>query len=69
MFTLRGSIGIFRYSDGWARVRYPDGREFDMTKARYVASKRSLPFAALPIKEAFTQPERSRPLGSPGLTE
>ena len=31
MFTLRGSIGIFRYSDGWARVRYPDGREFDMT--------------------------------------
>jgi hypothetical protein len=55
VFTAQGSFGVFRDSEGWVRVRYPDGRELDMTKAGYVASKRSPPFEALPLRETGAQ--------------
>ena len=53
MVTVPGGFGMFRDSGDWVRVRYRDGREMDMTKACYVASRRSPPFEALPLLEAF----------------
>ena len=57
---LRGSYGVFRDHDGWVRVRYPDGREIDMTKANYVASNRSPSFEALPLAPSADLPSRRR---------
>jgi hypothetical protein len=53
VFTKQGSFGIFRDTEDWVRVRYADGRELDVTKARYIASKRAPPFNALPLIETF----------------
>ena len=55
MVTLRGS-GVFRDNEDWVRVRYSDGREIDMTKASYVASRRSPPFEALPLAPSADRP-------------
>lgn len=40
--------GIFRDSDDWARVRYANGREIDMPKARYIANRIQPAFDELP---------------------
>ena len=55
MFPVPCSSGVFRDNEGWVRVRNSDGREIDMTKASYVASKRSPPFEALPLIEVLAQ--------------
>jgi hypothetical protein len=51
LFGRRG-FGVFKDSEDWVRVRYPDGRELDVLKDVYVASKRAPPFEALPLREA-----------------
>ena len=61
MFTVQAGFGIFRDCEDWVRVRYPGGREIDMTKACYVASRRSPSFEALPLMEAFEQSSRRAP--------
>jgi hypothetical protein len=66
IFTVGGSFGVFKDSEDWVRVRYPDGRELDITKARYVASRRSPPFEALPLAEAFA---KSLSMGFPAAAE
>jgi hypothetical protein len=52
-----GGLGIFRDGEDWVRVRYADGREIDMTRVNYIASKRSPPFETLPVMEAFAKSE------------
>jgi hypothetical protein len=64
MFRLRGSCGLFRDNEDWVRVRYQDGRELDVIKARYIASKREPPFEALPIRELFAADRREPQLVS-----
>jgi hypothetical protein len=62
LFGRRG-FGVFKDSEDWVRVRYPDGRELDIVKDLYVASKRAPPFEALPLREATH--DASAPAGAP----
>ena len=55
MFAVRNSHGVFRDHEDWVRVRDSAGREIDVTKDSYVASRRSPPFSALPLVEVFPQ--------------
>jgi len=52
--------GLFRDEDGWVRVRFDDGRELDMPKARYVALKRQPPFDELPLMPEDDAPSVAR---------
>ena len=79
MFAVRHSHGVFRDNEDWVRVRDSAGREIDMTKDSYVASRRSPPFEALPLAPSADRPlaavedsakrrqaEHPSPMNSPG---
>jgi hypothetical protein len=48
--------GLFRDTDGWARVRLSDGREIDVPRARYVRWKWRPFFLDLPLADVFGRP-------------
>jgi hypothetical protein len=52
--------GLFRDAEGWVRVRYGDGREIDVPKARYVRWGWEPPFEALPLASDVGEARRPR---------